>query len=179
MAIRTSANTIRLSDLDALDLGPIKVKLRDPDDGPGWSVERIHATEQLYKEFLYLCVVCDVRQLIVPTKDIDEMWHHHILDTWKYADDCNRFLGGFVHHFPYFGMRGPDDADKLELAFAETICLFKKHFGRNDFVIDSKGGDSPAPCRTSVCYKARSDEGVGFSTQRPSFDEQLPAALDS
>jgi hypothetical protein len=43
---------------------------------------------------------------IVPWGDIkgwcplDEMWHEHILDTHKYARDCNTIFGRMIHHDP-------------------------------------------------------------------------------
>ena len=59
------------------------------------------------------------------------MWHYHILDTEKYAEDCRDIFGYFVHHFPYFGMRGDEDAQHLQAAFVETQELYVKEFGKS------------------------------------------------
>jgi hypothetical protein len=66
---------------------------------------------------------------IVPTWEIDQVWHHHILDTHKYAQDCQWLFGYFVHHYPYFG-QGSSLLEQQEWhqAFAHTCFLFFKHF---------------------------------------------------
>lgn len=38
--------------------------------------------------------------MTVPNKQIDEMWHEHILDTRKYSDDCQTVFGYYLHHTP-------------------------------------------------------------------------------
>lgn len=59
---------------------------------------------------------------------MDIFWHYHILDTAKYAEDCNEIFGYFLHHYPYFGMNGKQDALNLNNAFEETQILYKDHF---------------------------------------------------
>ena len=55
--------------------------------------------------------------------------------------DCEtRFFGKYLHHFPYFGMRGPDDRLALENAFRESVEMFIVHFG-----VDPTAGDIAAP----------------------------------
>src|SRR5688572_19376486 len=93
--------------IQALDLEPIKFKLMDPDEGKGWSRETAEHMEGEYKKFLTLLVKYP-EATIAPSKDVDAFWHGHILDTMKYAEDCERVFGYFLHHFPYFGMRGAD-----------------------------------------------------------------------
>ena len=58
-------------------------------------------------------------------------WHCHILDTKKYADDCQHALGFFLHHFPYFGMRGEEDSQNLRRAFEETLTLIEREYGES------------------------------------------------
>lgn len=36
----------------------------------------------------------------VPGIQVDQLWHHHILFTKKYAEDCEKIAGTFVHHTP-------------------------------------------------------------------------------
>src|SRR5262249_49602408 len=94
--------------IQALDLDPIKLKLMDPEEGQGWSREYVDRVEIAYRRFLTLLVKFP-DETIAPTKDVDKFWHGHILDTMKYAEDCERVFGYFLHHFPYFGMRGERD----------------------------------------------------------------------
>jgi hypothetical protein len=120
-----------VADIRALDLDPIKVKLMDAEDGQGWTREYAERMEVAYKRFLTL-LVTHPETTIAPTKEIDKFWHAHILDTMKYADDCLRVFGYFLHHFPYFGMRGAEDAAQFEKAGRETARLFAEEF--NDTV---------------------------------------------
>lgn len=117
-----------LSKLEALDLDPIKVKLMDAEEGEGWTREQADASATAYKQYLFIGAKYG-KNAIVPTKLVDKVWHYHILDTSKYAEDCQEIFGQFVHHFPYFGMRGEEDAANLKSSFAETQDLFVENFG--------------------------------------------------
>jgi hypothetical protein len=111
-----------------VDLDWIRRKLADTEDGPGWSDEKTAAVEREYRRFLALCLAEPSRPT-VPYKEVDEMWHAHILDTEKYARDCQNLFGFFYHHFPYFGMRGAEDAQNLRDAYDETIARYEAAFG--------------------------------------------------
>lgn len=118
-----------------LDFGMLKRKLGE---GAGWTEEYQDEVEYLYRRFLALNIVYP-DQKICPTGPVDEFWHAHILDTRAYASDCEILFGRFLHHFPYFGMRGPEDRQDLEASFAETRGLFVRHFG-----IDPCSGEAEA-----------------------------------
>lgn len=110
-----------------LDLEPIIVKLVDKSEGEGWLLDAaFHAVEE-YRRFLFLALTCQTA--IVPTRTVDGVWHAHILDTMKYAEDCENTWGFFLHHFPYFGMRGADDRAALQAAGRQTAALYLKAFG--------------------------------------------------
>ena len=114
--------------IQALDLDPIKVKLMDSEEGQGWSREYVDQMEIEYKRFLMLSVKYP-EETIAPSKDVDKFWHGHILDTMKYAEDCQNVYGYFLHHFPYFGMRGEEDAANLAQAGKTTKRLYEQEFG--------------------------------------------------
>ncbi|MCX7069356.1 MAG: hypothetical protein NTW85_16940 [Methylococcales bacterium] len=63
-----------------------------------------------------------------------------ILDTQKYQEDCELLFGYFLHHFPYFGMRGKEDEENLKMAWTETRQLYKTRFGElpTDLWLSSK-----------------------------------------
>ena len=88
-----------LAGIDTLDLEAIKLKLRHDEDGHGWTGEHANRIELAYRRFLMLLAKYPQLQM-APTRDIDAFWHTHILDTRKYAADCQRVFGGFVHHQP-------------------------------------------------------------------------------
>jgi hypothetical protein len=111
-----------------LDLSPIAYQLMQSRSGLQWTREQTTTAIAHYLAFLYLIHRYPHLQLS-PSWEIDQVWHYHILDTVKYAEDCQTLFGYFIHHFPYLGTR--DDADQRDLykAFALTQVLFHKHFG--------------------------------------------------
>src|SRR5437879_2492928 len=114
--------------IEALDLDPIKLKLMDPEEGQGWSREYADRMELAYKRLLTL-LATHPEETLAPSKDVDKFWHGHILDTLKYAEDCDKVFGCFLHHFPYFGMRGAEDAANLAKAAENTRRLYRQEFG--------------------------------------------------
>lgn len=113
----------------AIDLSMVKMKLQEPDEGLGWSAEQCELAEVEYKRFLHLCAVHG--KGIVPNKIMDQMWHYHILDTRAYHKDCEEVFGHYMHHFPYFGMRGEDDAKNLESEFRISQSKYLQAFGED------------------------------------------------
>lgn len=136
---------IDMHDIADLNLEMVKRKLQDPEEGEGWSMEFCDEAEVEYKRFLALRRRYPDRD-IVPTGPIDTFWHQHILDTERYATDCKRIFGYFLHHYPYFGMNGPEDAKNLVTAFEETKELYRKHFGIP--YIGAAKRCKPPKCRT-------------------------------
>jgi hypothetical protein len=113
---------------DLLDLSSIRFKLANPEEGTPPSFEQLDLMEMEYRRFVALRLAHPDSE-IVPCKLVDEMWHRHILDTRAYAEDCDRIFGEFVHHFPYFGMRGPDDEQALHDAYDYTLERYREAFG--------------------------------------------------
>jgi hypothetical protein len=164
----------------SLDLDPIKFKLTRQ-DGEGWTAEQVNAVEKWYRRFLFLNLKYQETASIVPTKTIDAFWHYHILDTIKYAEDCQEIFGYFLHHFPYFGMRGEEDEKNLKQAFDETAELFFAEFGeslselRN--VFDGRqvrAGCEGTECGGTACGSTNCDGGDKCKSSvfeiRPTFD---------
>ncbi|WP_419183608.1 glycine-rich domain-containing protein [Scytonema hofmannii] len=81
-----------------------------------------------YKMFLHLIYLYP-NSTIVPTCEIDIVWHYHILDTRKYAWDCEWLFGYFVHHNPNLNSRSEIDQRALERAISDTKTLLAEHFG--------------------------------------------------
>ena len=123
---KTLAQTIAA--IEALDLTLIKFKATRNEDGYGWSADYADQMEVAYKRYLILHAK-HPEMTLAPEQDIDRFWHMHILDTRKYAADCEATFGHFLHHFPYLGLRGADDEKALEDAFAQMQRLYVEEFG--------------------------------------------------
>ena len=116
-----------ISKLASLDFGPIVYKLMHPEEGRGWTQAEATVALVQYMRFLLL-VFLYPNSTLVPTPEIDRVWHYHILDTAKYAEDTQMLFGRFLHHFPYMGARGEVDRQQLYLGFEQTRQLFEQHF---------------------------------------------------
>ena len=112
--------------IESIDFTNIKRKLmKDHPDGKGWSLSQADESEKWYKRYLYV-ILKNPDFPVVPNLPIDTFWHQHILDTKKYAGDCNRIFGHFLHHYPYFGMNG--DKKEFKAAFENTKLEYIKYF---------------------------------------------------
>lgn len=111
-----------------LDLDPIKVKLMHKESGEGWTLAQASAVEFEYRRFLSLMKLFPHEQ-VAPLFDVDIFWHYHILDTMKYAADCENIFGYFLHHFPYTGLRGEDDEAAHQRVGARMQELYEATFG--------------------------------------------------
>ena len=116
-----------LSRLNQLNLDPIAWKIAHP-SGEGWNQASTEMAIVNYRRFLYLTFLYpDVS--LVPTLEIDTVWHHHVLRTKQYAADMHHLLGQFLHHDPTFGTKGAEDNQRWQSAFQVTKSLFQEHFG--------------------------------------------------
>jgi hypothetical protein len=118
---------IFLQQLTEVDFGPIAFKLTHPDEGLGLSLEQVLNNIEGYRQYLFLYHLYPDR-ILVPSKEIDQVWHTHILDTAKYREDCDLLFGRFIDHWPYFGLADEADRAALEQAFVETQALYDHHF---------------------------------------------------
>jgi hypothetical protein len=144
-----------------LDLTPIKAKLMHVKSGEGWSREKVDAVEKEYRRFLCLMKLYPGVST-APLVDVDTFWHYHILDTMKYAVDCEQVFGYFLHHYPYVGM-GDEEDDQFRIDSGERMrTLYEATFGETCPGSDAKtsvdaaiafcgGPDAALQARTAYC----------------------------
>lgn len=95
-----------------------------------WEPDVAVEAVKVYKKWLWIIrKYSEEYPVLPPSIEIDEIWHHHILDTLKYAEDCQAVFGQFMHHYPYFGMRGEQDYSNLNASFELTKLLYEEEFG--------------------------------------------------
>lgn len=131
--------------LNEIDFTLLKAKIiTDKDEGlaPEWDSATADAVELRYKRYLYLLRKHE-GQALPPSTDIDVFWHAHILDTQAYVRDCTAIFGYYLHHFPYFGIRGERDRQRLLDAGVVTRLRWQDEFGESlDKPVSAK---RPAP----------------------------------
>ena len=103
-------------DIRALDLVPVRFVLAISD---GWPLDRVLAAEADYRCFLQR-VRSRPRAAQVPSRDADLVWHAHILCTERYAEDCQRLFGRFLHHYPFAGRFGRRGAQRQQRRFLDS-----------------------------------------------------------
>lgn len=135
----------------SLDLQRISWKVKNSSHKPEMSDEEIKMAINRYRKFLTLKIRYPKVNL-VPTEDIDLVWHTHILDTENYAADCENLFGRFLHHKPYFGEFSEESQDDMGNFYNETSDLWEKEFGEKlvkpeIFRCSGKACHAPTPCR--------------------------------
>ncbi|MSU55871.1 MAG: hypothetical protein EXS51_00975 [Candidatus Taylorbacteria bacterium] len=108
--------------ISALDLECIRVTIAQRHK---WRDEILNFHERRYRNFLILCG--STGAIIIPNGGVDIFWHCHILDTLKYARDCEQIFGFYLHHFPYLGSQG--DEAEFRILYAQTKQLYEATFG--------------------------------------------------
>jgi hypothetical protein len=119
-----------IASIESLDLESVKVRLMDPELGEGWTREYADGIEQGYRNYLtMLAKYQDHAEDILLSKDVDEFWHTHILQTIKYSEDCEAVFGKYLHHAPHVGeVTSADKAKRIALA-EKTRHLYQREFG--------------------------------------------------
>jgi Glycine-rich domain-containing protein-like len=146
-------SSIDFSIISVLDLDPIKVKLMHEESGEGWSREHTNAVEREYRRFLLLMKMFP-NEPTAPMVDVDTFWHYHILDTMKYATDCEQVFGYFLHHFPYVGMRGKEDEEALERMGERMRVIYEETFGESYL---GTARDCDTQVEAAYCGRATTD----------------------
>lgn len=101
----------------------------------GWLREDAIQTSIFYRNFLFLSKKYGG---LVPSLDIDEFWHHHILNTQKYTRDCGFIFGEYFHHYPFLGSRVRMDKEERKKGFARTQELHIEEFGEPIYATKSR-----------------------------------------
>lgn len=170
----------------ALDLTPIKLKLMHEASGAGWSQAKANAMEIEYRRFLYLQAIFSHEQT-APTMAVDTFWHYHILDTMKYASDCEQAFGYFLHHYPYTGMMEGDEPGAEIEAGNRMRELYEATFGEAYIRAEAYGEDdnrvteARGPVMCTVAAPQATGQGTalcqGFCVVRKPVEKAAKSAL--
>ena len=119
-----------LAAIHELDIEPVKQRVMDAELGEGWTREYADSIGVAYKNYLMMLAKHQEHaEEIQLSKDVDEFWHTHILQTIKYTEDCERIFGTYLHHNPHVGARTQVDVDEKEVLAKKTQQLYEKEFG--------------------------------------------------
>ena len=113
-----------------------------------------------YKNFLYLKKKYKAAYL-VPTYDIDLMWHTHQLSPLNYIEDCNSYLGYALNHDDTTTDRSP--GSYLNNSFENTRKLWRETF-LEEYIIPGVAYRGPDPSRKLT--KVRNEYVEKFFTNK-------------
>ena len=142
-----------------LDLEPVKTKLMHV-SGEGWSRATVDALDVEYRRFLYLMYAFPDEQA-APSVAVDTFWHYHILDTAKYAADCDSTFGRFMHHYPDLGLESAPEAGAEERGGNRMRELYERTFGVAYGVAEAAIDAQAAYC----CYRPTEPVRPAAATQ--------------
>lgn len=91
-----------------------------------WTESEIENAIQRYSKFLALIAEKPGRA-VAPTKEIDEIWHLHMLSPRAYANDCHRLFGDLLDHNGGFG-KGEGELPELIRVFEDTAARWEAKF---------------------------------------------------
>ncbi|MFP5393696.1 MAG: glycine-rich domain-containing protein, partial [Gammaproteobacteria bacterium] len=176
--------------IEALNLDRIKMKLMHS-SGEGWSKEHADAVEVEYRRFLYLIKLYPNEQT-TPTVEVDTFWHYHILDTMKYAQDCEATFGFFVHHQQYLGMEGTDEdtaehgdaIDRMRELYEETFGLPYPGTARSTVAGQDVAGEVMLDAQGAFCSRTPPKVDAAFCSRTPpkvdaAFCSRTPPKVDA
>jgi hypothetical protein len=118
--------TLTPTELPTCDLSYVVEQLSHKPEYSGWTPERFIGAVKEYRRFLNLCKIHS-NQSLIPGRDVDSIWHRHILNTKKYMTDCQSYFGYYLHHSPHsrieVGTKNANDA------WLNTLYLYEEAFG--------------------------------------------------
>jgi uncharacterized protein (TIGR04222 family) len=92
----------------------------------GWSREYCLRAIDDYKKFVFLAVVAGHQ--VVPSDQVDQVWHLHILYSESYWEDfCSNVLGRKLQHCPARG--GGQERATFHYLYRATIDSYRQYFG--------------------------------------------------
>ncbi|KAI9011781.1 hypothetical protein DFJ74DRAFT_772066 [Hyaloraphidium curvatum] len=147
----------------AVDLA--KVRRRVLKEKPDWTEARADTAVTEYRRFATLAAA---GVPMPPCRDVDEIWHAHILHTIDYAAFSAALLGpgSFLHHVP----ADPEDTraeqrEAMKSGYAAGLAAYKERFGSEPHAM--WGGELPeeadaecAPCLYKADDCKADDEGA-------------------
>ena len=87
-----------------------------------------HAIEAVkaYKRYLFLQKKYGEQYELVPSYEIDMVWHEHILFSQQYHKDCLQIFGKYLHHDPEVNTSEPIGID---FRYEKTQSLYFAEYG--------------------------------------------------
>ena len=127
-----------------------------------WKKQDAEAGTQQYRNYLFLRKKYPDLNL-PPSKDIDEVWHAHILHTEEYRDFCKKAFydqpDHYLDHHPHLAKEG--SMNRLKQLFEKTQDLYREEFGEYIYQITGRSWFKRGLGRVADFVEARYPKLVG------------------
>lgn len=138
----------------------------------GWSMSKVKEVAHEYKKFLYLAATNDQ---VVPSAEVDEIWHEHILFTKDYFGRWSVILGKTLHHNPEIIGKKND----FSTGYVETRKKYQEEFSSSDnsaayWPLIASTSDSPA-CPPDTSHATHSAPAVSHDCSPAVSHDSSPA----
>jgi hypothetical protein len=91
----------------------------------GWTMLYAVRVIEEYRRFAFLMVASG--HLAVPSDQVDQAWHQHLLYTRSWADFCQNALRQLLHHDPTTG--GAEQHRRFRYGYEQTLQSYSRFFG--------------------------------------------------
>lgn len=91
----------------------------------GWSMLYARRVIEEYRRFAFLMVAAG--HMAVPSDQVDQAWHQHLIYTRSWADFCTNSLRTPLHHEPTRG--GQAEQDRFIALYQQTLQSYHNFFG--------------------------------------------------
>ncbi len=112
-----------------------------------------------YEKFWELCKD-NPEVIIAPTKDIDEVWHTHMLRPVNYISDCDSYFGYVLDHDGYSG-RADENNQDLAIGYKNLERLWLERYDE-DVTPNLRGSNSCNLLVEKVKNTAPTSRGAGI-----------------
>ncbi len=68
----------------------------------------VEQSEGLFDQLEEFLAAAARGEVEIPNKEIDEAWHHFLIDTMEYKKYCKKRFNAFIHHIP--GYKEPEES---------------------------------------------------------------------
>lgn len=91
----------------------------------GWS--KVYAMRVIdeYRKFAFLAIAAG--HIAVPSDQVDQAWHQHLLYTRSWSDFCSNALQTTLHHDPTRG--GESEQTRFKALYEQTLQSYRRVFG--------------------------------------------------
>lgn len=117
-----------------------------------WPADKVERALDRYGRFLLLTQKHGGP--LAPTRDIDEVWHLHMLAPRAYYNDCVRLFGEVLDHDGGFGKEA-SEVPALQATFERTAELWAQEYGE-DYLLPEPEYNSVHPAGHSCKHDCQS-----------------------